>query len=108
MSGEQLLESVAEQLGQEDFLRKLEELLAKNMSQRNAQHRQRWSKVGPEPGSQDERALLMDTLRRNGSNVSAAGRELGVSRVTLYRMMERNHLSLEWRVSIRYSPPKLR
>jgi hypothetical protein len=40
--------------------------------------------------------------------VSAAARELDVSRVTLYRMMERNHLSLEWRVSIRYSPPKLR
>jgi hypothetical protein len=48
------------------------------------------------PGSSEESQLLMFALERNGSNISATARDLGVSRVTLYRMMERNRLSLEW------------
>jgi len=39
-----------------------------------------------------ERALVGRALSRNSGNITAASRELGVSRVTLYRMIERYNL----------------
>jgi DNA-binding NtrC family response regulator len=36
-----------------------------------------------------ERAMVTDSLRRNGHSVAGAARQLGISRVTMYRMMAR-------------------
>ena len=36
-----------------------------------------------------EREAIMNALRRNRKNVTQAARELGISRMTLYRLMER-------------------
>jgi transposase-like protein len=55
------------------------------------------------PGSNEERELLSRALLRAGASVTVAARELGVSRVTVYRMMARNHLAVEW--VIRHDPP---
>ena len=60
---------------------------------------------GLKPGSVQERELVANPLRGNGSCVSASSRALGVSRVTFYRMMERNHLALEWSCTVHYAPP---
>jgi DNA-binding NtrC family response regulator len=48
----------------------------------------------PLAGSDAERDLLLSTLQRNHSNIARTARELKVSRVTLYRMLHRNHLML--------------
>ena len=39
-----------------------------------------------------DRGLIEAALKRSGQNVTAAARELGVSRVTLYRMLRRLHI----------------
>ncbi len=44
----------------------------------------------PSPGTPEERATLLNVLANTGENVALTARELGVSRVTLYRMMRRN------------------
>jgi DNA-binding NtrC family response regulator len=41
-----------------------------------------------------ERATLLDCLDRSGRNVSLAARELGVSRTTLYRLMNKHSLQV--------------
>jgi transcriptional regulator with PAS, ATPase and Fis domain len=46
------------------------------------------------PGSPQERAALMAALQQAEENVTKAARSLGVSRVTLYRMLRRHGLSL--------------
>jgi len=46
--------------------------------------------VRPSPGTPEERATLLNVLASTGENVALTARELGVSRVTLYRMMRRN------------------
>jgi DNA-binding NtrC family response regulator len=48
----------------------------------------------PIPGSDEERAMLLDTLRGTQENVTQTARELGVSRVTLYRMLRRHDIML--------------
>jgi DNA-binding NtrC family response regulator len=45
------------------------------------------------PGSAAERAMLQDSLTRNGHNHSQAARDLCISRMTLYRMMKRTGLA---------------
>jgi DNA-binding NtrC family response regulator len=40
-----------------------------------------------------ERAVIRTTLQRARNNISRAARELGVSRVTLYRLMEKHRIS---------------
>jgi len=55
----------------------------------------------PLPGSDAERDLLLSTLQRNGSNIARTARELKVSRVTLYRMLDRNHLVLQQQYVVR-------
>ncbi|OYV29090.1 MAG: sigma-54-dependent Fis family transcriptional regulator [Acidocella sp. 20-61-6] len=42
------------------------------------------------PGSEEERAALQRALEKNQHNVTKAAAELGVSRVTFYRMIKRN------------------
>lgn len=44
----------------------------------------------PKPGSPEERAALLTTLERTGENITSAAVALGVSRVTLYRMLRRH------------------
>ena len=46
------------------------------------------------PGSDEERQALLDALSRTQENVTLTAQELGVSRVTLYRMLRRHAISL--------------
>jgi DNA-binding NtrC family response regulator len=48
---------------------------------------------GPAVGSEEEKALLTSALQRSNHCVAAAARSLGVSRVTLYRMLRRNGIT---------------
>lgn len=48
----------------------------------------------PRPGSPEERAMLLEVLRTSGHSVAESARRLKVSRVTLYRMLERNGLAI--------------
>jgi transcriptional regulator with PAS, ATPase and Fis domain len=47
------------------------------------------------PGSPEERAALLATLERMGENVTSTADALGVSRVTLYRMLRRHGIVLK-------------
>ena len=49
----------------------------------------------PRPGSPEERTVLLTTLERLGENVTATADALGVSRVTLYRMLRRHDIALK-------------
>jgi DNA-binding NtrC family response regulator len=46
----------------------------------------------PIPGSPEERATLLKTLAETRENIALTARELGVSRVTLYRMLRRHDI----------------
>jgi transcriptional regulator with PAS, ATPase and Fis domain len=48
----------------------------------------------PQPGSDDERHALVDALARTRENITETAKGLGVSRVTLYRMLHRHSISL--------------
>jgi transcriptional regulator with PAS, ATPase and Fis domain len=48
----------------------------------------------PSPGSDAERAALIDALADTQENITLTAQELGVSRVTLYRMLRRHSISL--------------
>jgi two-component system NtrC family response regulator len=48
----------------------------------------------PQPGSEGERRIVMEALARAGENITETARELGVSRVTLYRMLRRHAILL--------------
>jgi DNA-binding NtrC family response regulator len=41
-----------------------------------------------------DRSIVENSLRANANNVSRTARQLGVSRVTLYRMMSKHHIAL--------------
>ncbi|MBP0466181.1 sigma-54-dependent Fis family transcriptional regulator [Roseomonas sp. PWR1] len=49
----------------------------------------------PAPGSAEERQQVLDALEASQRQVSQAARRLGVSRVTFYRMIERNGIELK-------------
>ena len=51
--------------------------------------------VMPRPGSPEERAVLLAALERLNENVTATADALGVSRVTLYRMLRRHGIVLK-------------
>jgi transcriptional regulator with PAS, ATPase and Fis domain len=53
------------------------------------------AKVLPRAGSPEERAALLAALERHSENVTLTAQELGVSRVTLYRMLRRHSVMLE-------------
>jgi len=42
---------------------------------------------------QAKREAILAALKRNHKNVAQAARELGISRVTLYRLMDKNQLT---------------
>jgi len=48
----------------------------------------------PLPGSEDERAMLLTALANTQENITLTAQELGVSRVTLYRMLRRHSILL--------------
>lgn len=50
--------------------------------------------IRPQPGSEDERAALLRALTSTRENVTLTAQELGVSRVTLYRMLRRHAINL--------------
>ena len=52
------------------------------------------SSARPEPGSDGERLYLVDALARAQENITETAKGLGVSRVTLYRMLRRHEISL--------------
>jgi transcriptional regulator with PAS, ATPase and Fis domain len=47
------------------------------------------------PGSREERAALIEALAETQENITLTAQELGVSRVTLYRMLRRHSINLE-------------
>ena len=49
----------------------------------------------PQPGSAEERMALLDALTCTRENVTLTAQELGVSRVTLYRMLRRHGINLD-------------
>jgi transcriptional regulator with PAS, ATPase and Fis domain len=51
--------------------------------------------AGRPPGSEAERAALVTALLRTGENITLTAQELGVSRVTLYRMLRRHRIDLQ-------------
>ncbi|HTW71391.1 MAG TPA: sigma-54 dependent transcriptional regulator [Acetobacteraceae bacterium] len=57
----------------------------------------------PPPGSTAELNLLLETLQRVRFSITRAAQELKVSRVTLYRMLERNGLELRHNAVVRGS-----
>src|SRR4029077_10680672 len=48
----------------------------------------------PQPGSDGERLYLVDALARAQENITETAKGLGVSRVTLYRMLHRHKIPL--------------
>jgi transcriptional regulator of acetoin/glycerol metabolism len=48
----------------------------------------------PRPGSEAERSLLLGALANTEENITLTAQELGVSRVTLYRMLNRHAIVL--------------
>ncbi|HUN40733.1 MAG TPA: sigma-54 dependent transcriptional regulator [Acetobacteraceae bacterium] len=52
-------------------------------------------KALPRANSPEERTALLAALERHGENVTLTAQELGVSRVTLYRMLRRHSVMLE-------------
>ena len=50
--------------------------------------------VRPLPGSDEERAALVEALAGTQENITLTAQELGVSRVTLYRMLRRHSIKL--------------
>jgi transcriptional regulator of acetoin/glycerol metabolism len=48
----------------------------------------------PQPGSEEERAALLNALACTNENITLTAQELGVSRVTLYRMLRRHAINL--------------
>ena len=48
----------------------------------------------PRPGSDAERTVLLSTLANTEENITLTAQELGVSRVTLYRMLHRHAIEL--------------
>jgi transcriptional regulator of acetoin/glycerol metabolism len=48
----------------------------------------------PTPGSDEERTALIEALADTQENITLTAQELGVSRVTLYRMLRRHAISL--------------
>jgi transcriptional regulator of acetoin/glycerol metabolism len=50
--------------------------------------------VRPVPGSDAERTALVEALAGTQENITLTAQELGVSRVTLYRMLRRHSINL--------------
>jgi DNA-binding NtrC family response regulator len=55
----------------------------------------------PEPGSEIERESILQALQENRFNMTRTARGLGVSRATLYRMLQRNRIELAQQFLVR-------
>ena len=55
----------------------------------------------PEPGSETERESILQALQDNRFNMTRTARGLGVSRATLYRMLQRNRIELAQQLLVR-------
>jgi DNA-binding NtrC family response regulator len=55
----------------------------------------------PEPGSETERESILRALQENRFNMTHTARGLGVSRATLYRMLQRNRIELAQQFLVR-------
>jgi DNA-binding NtrC family response regulator len=55
----------------------------------------------PEPGSETERETILQALQENRFNMTRTARGLGVSRATLYRMLQRNRIELAQQLLVR-------
>jgi DNA-binding NtrC family response regulator len=54
----------------------------------------------PEPGSEAERESILQALQQNRFHMTRSAQALGVSRATLYRMMQRNRIELAQRLLV--------
>jgi DNA-binding NtrC family response regulator len=54
----------------------------------------------PRPGSDAERQAVIDALSRNDYNVTKTAKDLGFSRITLYRMLRRHGLATQRRADV--------
>jgi len=59
----------------------------------------------PEPGSEAERDGILQALQDNRFNLTRTARTLGVSRATLYRMLQRNGIELAQQLLVRDASP---
>jgi DNA-binding NtrC family response regulator len=55
----------------------------------------------PQPGSETERETILQALQENRFNMTRTARGLGVSRATLYRMLQRNRIELAQQFLVR-------
>ena len=55
----------------------------------------------PEPGSETERETILQALQEHRFNMTRTARGLGVSRATLYRMLQRNRIELAPQLLVR-------
>jgi hypothetical protein len=64
------------------------------LAAREAPHRTIGSAIRPLPGSAEERTALVEAFAGTQENITQTAQELGVSRVTLYRMLRRHTIML--------------
>jgi transcriptional regulator with PAS, ATPase and Fis domain len=68
-----------------------------------ARHRRQRATVRPERGSGAERDAILQALQENRFNMTHTAQALGVSRATLYRMLQRNQIELGQHYMVRPS-----
>lgn len=61
--------------------------------------------IRPEPGSAAERAMILRVLEANRHNMTRAAQAIGVSRVTLYRMLRRTRIELPPHARLQMAAP---
>ena len=66
-----------------------------------ARPRRQPSSGRPEPGSETERETILQALQEHRFNMTRTARGLGVSRATLYRMLQRNRIELAPQLLVR-------
>jgi DNA-binding NtrC family response regulator len=66
-----------------------------------AKPRRQPSAARPEPGSETERKTILQALQENRFNMTRTAQGLGVSRATLYRMLQRNRIELAQQFFVR-------
>jgi DNA-binding NtrC family response regulator len=70
-------------------------------SKPNARQRRHYGRVGLERGSNAEREAILQALQETRFNITRAAYALEVSRATLYRMLQRNHIELSQQYLVR-------
>jgi DNA-binding NtrC family response regulator len=70
-------------------------------SKPSARRRRHYGRVGLERGSNAEREAILQALQETRFNMTRAAYAVGVSRATLYRMLQRNHIELSQQYLVR-------